>query len=255
MSRIALRAAAGLLLVLAAVIFPSHPAAGQTTPLQATITATTANVRSGPGTNYPVIAQARQGAVFNLVGRNAADTWWVICCINNKQGWISETVAQPAGNTATLPIVNTTAPVTPAPQPTPTPAPQSFPDWKGAYYNDINLAEPPLLVRNDPRLDFAWNLGSPDPAVPADNFSVRWTRSVNFPAGNWAFFAKTSDGVRVWIDNLLVINEWRDTVEYPTYTGKLYDLSAGWHTVKVEYYERGGIAYASVWWEPLTGPQ
>jgi uncharacterized protein YraI len=247
-----LRAAAGWLLALAVVAVTMLPAAGQTS-LQATITAGTANVRSGPGTNYPVIAQARAGAVFNLVGRNAANTWWVICCINNRQGWISNTVAQANGNTAALPIVDTTAPQPPS-TPTPPPA-ESFPDWKGEYFNDINLQGPPLMVRNDPRIDFSWNLDSPDPRVPADNFSVRWTRSVNFPAGNWAFFARTSDGVRLWVDDQLVINEWRDTVDYPTYTGKFYDLSAGWHNVKVEYYERGGIAYATVWWEPLAGPQ
>jgi hypothetical protein len=246
------RVVAGLLLALAVVLVPLLPAAGQSPSLQATITVDTANVRSGPGTNFAVIGQARRGAVFNLVGRNAADTWWVICCINNRQGWIADTVATANGNTASLPIVNATAP---QPPPPPTPAPQTFPDWKGEYFNDINLQPPPLMVRNDPRLDFAWNLDSPDPRVPADNFSVRWTRSVNFPAGNWAFFARTSDGVRLWLDEHLVINEWRDTVDFPTYVGKFFDLSAGWHTVRVEYYERGGIAYATVWWEPLTGPQ
>jgi uncharacterized protein YraI len=249
------RAAAGLLLALVVVVCPLLPAAGQSTTMQATITVSTANVRSGPGTNFSLIGQARQGATFNLVGRNAADNWWVICCINNRQGWISNTVARVNGNTATLPIANTIGSVTPVPPPPPTPAPQSFPDWKGEYFNDINLQPPPLMVRNDPRLDFAWNLDSPDPRVPADNFSVRWTRSVNFPAGNLVFFARTSDGVRVWVDNILVINEWRDTEGYPTYTGKLFELSAGWHTVRVEYYERGGIAYATVWWEPLRGPQ
>lgn len=250
-----LRAGAGLLLALAVIVLSLLPAAGQTPTVQATITVSTANVRSGPGTNFTVIAQARNGAVFNLVGRNAEDTWWVICCINNRQGWISNTVARANGNAAGLPIVNPTGPQpTPLPPP-PTPAPQSFPDWKGEYFNDVNLQGPPLMVRNDPRIDFAWNLDSPDPRVPADNFSVRWTRSVNFPAGNWAFFARTSDGVRVWVDDILVINEWRDTEGYPTYTGKLFDLSAGWHQVRVEYYERGGIAYATVWWEPLSGPQ
>ncbi|MCU0509552.1 MAG: PA14 domain-containing protein [Anaerolineae bacterium] len=194
-----LRAAAGLLLALAIFVVPVLPAAGQAS-LQGTITVSTANIRSGPGVNYAVIAQARAGAVFNLVGRNAANTWWVICCINNRQGWISNTVATASGNTAVLPIIDTAAPQ-PPPPPTPPPA-QSFPDWKGEYFNDINLQGPPLLVRNDPRIDFAWNLDSPDPSVPADNFSVRWTRSVNFPAGNWAFFARTSDGVRVWVDTI-----------------------------------------------------
>lgn len=254
MSRRCLRIGA-LLLLFATLIVPAALVGAQTGGLPATITASTANVRSGPGTNYSVIGQLRRGAVFTLSGRNAADSWWYGCCVNGRNGWVSNTVATASGNTAALPIVNTTAPAPPPPTPQPTPAPATFPDWKGEYFNDIYLAPPPLMVRNDPRIDFAWNLDSPDPRVPADNFSVRWTRSLNFAAGAYEFQARTSDGVRVYLDGKLVINEWHDTEGYPTYVGRFYDLGAGWHTVTVEYYERGGIAYATVWWNPYTGAQ
>jgi hypothetical protein len=128
-----------------------------------------------------------------------------------------------------------------------------FPQWKGEYFNDIYLQGPPLLVRNDPKIDFNWDLGSPDPRVPADNFSVRWTRQVNFESGHYDFYATTSDGVRLYLDGWKVLDEWHDTVGYPTYTGRFYELSAGAHTLTVEYYERGGIAYAMVYWSRLEG--
>jgi hypothetical protein len=141
-------------------------------------------------------------------------------------------------------------PPPPPPQPPP-PPPQDFPDWKGEYFNDISLAGAPLMVRNDPRIDFNWSLGSPDPRVPPDNFSVRWTRRANFETGGDYFFnARTSDGVRLYLDGLLVLDEWHDTPEgeYKTYVARFYGLSSGYHNVRVEYYERGGIAYAMVWW-------
>jgi hypothetical protein len=112
------------------------------------------------------------------------------------------------------------------------------------------------MTRNDPRIDFNWGLGSPDPRVPADNFSVRWTRRANFAqSGDYFFNARTSDGVRLWVDGKLVIDEWRDTPEgtFDTYVGRLNGLGAGNHDVRVEYYERGGIAYAMVWWNRADG--
>jgi hypothetical protein len=125
-----------------------------------------------------------------------------------------------------------------------------FPDWRGEYFEDIKLQAPPLLVRNDPAIDFNWGLGSPHPAAPADNFSVRWTRQVSFEPGNYDFFARTSDGVRIYVDGWLALDEWRDTTAgYVTYTHRFDNLGGGVHTVVVEYYERGGIAYAMVWWE------
>jgi hypothetical protein len=112
-----------------------------------------------------------------------------------------------------------------------------------------------LLVRNDPAIDFNWGLGSPDPRVPVDNFSIRWTRRVNFDTGNYQFFARTADGVRLYLDSWLVVDQWHDNPGgYITYNGRFDAIGAGLHTVIVEYYARGGIAYAMVWWQKIRGP-
>jgi len=123
-----------------------------------------------------------------------------------------------------------------------------FPDWRGEYFNDIYLQGQPLLVRNDPAIDFNWGLGSPDPNVPADNWSVRWTHQVEFENGTYIFSARTADGVRIYLDGWLVLDEWHDTSQWTVYTGVFHNVAAGTHTVTVEYYARGGIAYAQVWW-------
>lgn len=260
MSRSFLRFAVIFVVVLAALIAPAATVgAGQAQGEgpKATVMVGAANVRSGPGLNWPVIGVLRRGAVLDLSGRNAADTWWYGCCVNGEKGWISRTVTKADGNTAAMPILTVSATATPrpAPAPTPTPAPQSFPQWKAEYFNDIKLEGEPLLVRNDQFIDFNWGIDSPDPRVPADNFSVRWTRTINFTGGNYLFKARTSDGVRIYLDSLRVLDEWHDTVGYPTYINTFRYLGAGWHTVTVEYYERGGIAYATVWWEAIATPQ
>lgn len=122
--------------------------------------------------------------------------------------------------------------------------------WRGEYFDNRDLEGWPALVRNDHAIDFNWGDGSPDPALPADYFSVRWTHTLGFDAGTYRFLASTDDGVRLWVDDALVIDAWVDQKLPKTHTGDLY-LAAGQHTIVVEYYEHGGKAAAHVWWRPL----
>ena len=122
--------------------------------------------------------------------------------------------------------------------------------WRGEYYNNIELEGWPALMRDDRAVDFDWGYGSPDPAVHADDFSVRWTHALSFEAGTYRFLASTDDGVRLWVDGGLVIDAWINQKLPNTHTGDLA-LAAGQHTVVVEYYEHGGEASAHVWWKPL----
>ena len=126
--------------------------------------------------------------------------------------------------------------------------------WRGEYFDNQTLAGSPTVVRYDEAIDFDWGDGSPDPAIAADTFSVRWTRALGFNAGDYRFLTSTDDGVRVWVDGGLVVDAWEEMQLPNTHTGEVY-LADGQHTVTVEYYERGGGASAHVWWqlrEPFT---
>jgi len=120
--------------------------------------------------------------------------------------------------------------------------------WHGEYFDNRKLEGSPALVRGDGAIDFDWGSGSPDPALHADNFSVRWTRTLGFNAGTYRFLTSTDDGVRVWVDGGLVVDAWVDQKLPNTHTGEVY-LAAGQHTITVEYYEHGGGASAHVWWQ------
>ncbi len=122
--------------------------------------------------------------------------------------------------------------------------------WNAAYFNNATLSGNPVVTRIDDRIDFNWAGGSPDPAVPADNFSARWTKTVNFPtAGKWTFRVGADDGVRMWIDVTPIVNEWHGNPEgYRTYEVSIDQLTAGNHDLKVEYYEAGGNAGVKVEW-------
>ncbi|MFN2109055.1 MAG: PA14 domain-containing protein [Anaerolineae bacterium] len=128
-------------------------------------------------------------------------------------------------------------------------------DWHGDYYSNQSLSGSPVLTRYDAAIDFDWGNGSPDSAVPADNFSVRWSRTLGFEAGTYRFYASCDDGVRIYVDGQLVINAWQNQKLPNTNSGDI-TLGAGQHTVAVEYYEEGGVASSHVWWnrlDTLTG--
>lgn len=125
--------------------------------------------------------------------------------------------------------------------------------WRSEYYNNPNLVGAPALIRNDAAINFNWDWGSPASEITADNFSVRWSRTVNFSAATYRFFARVDDGVRVFVDGRLLIDQWRITAP-TTYTADIR-LAAGNHHVRVEYFEGTERAIAVVWWERSGGGQ
>ncbi|MBK8988864.1 MAG: SH3 domain-containing protein [Chloroflexi bacterium] len=124
--------------------------------------------------------------------------------------------------------------------------------WRASYWNNRDLAGDPVLVRDESSLDHVWNDESPGYPVLADNFSVRWTRSVNFAtSGVYRFTATMDDGLRLWVNDAQVINSWNDSQAH-TITADVY-LAAGDHQLKVEYYEATGGAIAQLSWGLVGG--
>jgi hypothetical protein len=129
--------------------------------------------------------------------------------------------------------------------------PPAFPQFKGEYFNNANLAGAASVVRNDKVIDFNWGVGWPDPRINADNFSVRWTRTLSFRAGTFRLTARADDGIRVFVDNVLIIDEWH-AASGGTFT-KDVTLATGNHTLRIEYFEATGSASAFFTWARIDG--
>jgi uncharacterized protein YraI len=100
------------------------------------------NVRSGPGTNYPVLGQVRQGEQYDITGKNTAGDWWQFN-FNGDPGWILANLVSVKGDAGAVlvakhipsppapvvapPVQQPAAqqPVVRPPAPTPVPAPPS----------------------------------------------------------------------------------------------------------------------------------
>ncbi|GAB4035560.1 PA14 domain-containing protein [Spirosoma jeollabukense] len=117
------------------------------------------------------------------------------------------------------------------------------------YFNGPNF-EHKILTRIDPQVDFDWNWQYPAPGVQREYFSVRWSGKLYAPiSGTYRFKATVDDGVRVWVGNKLVINEWRKQDD-SQFVGEITLKAHQYYTLRIEYYNDWKGSVISVFWEP-----
>ncbi|MDD8016850.1 MAG: glycoside hydrolase family 3 C-terminal domain-containing protein [Bacteroidota bacterium] len=116
------------------------------------------------------------------------------------------------------------------------------------YFDNKELKGEPKLRRIDKNIDFHWEDGKPAEGIREDSFSVRWTGRLRAPvSGVYEITIASDDGMRLCIDNQLILNHWSDhavearTTKFTLEAGKFYDI-------KVEYYENAGWASALLGW-------
>ena len=115
---------------------------------------------------------------------------------------------------------------------------------RGEYFNNDELHGEPAPVRTDERVDFHWGEGSYADNGPVDHFSVRWTGYfVPRTDDDYKFYVSADDGVRLFINDECVIDDWQrhgETLDiYSTHMepGKPYKI-------RLEYFENVGTATA-----------
>ena len=122
----------------------------------------------------------------------------------------------------------------------------------GSYFPNMALTGTPV-TRVDTKLDFFMK-GSPAVGVPADRFSARWTGQIQ--AANteaYTFTTSSDDGVRLWVDGKLLINNW--TTHVVTDNKATINLIAGKkYDIKVEYFENWGYGTLKLKWSSAHTP-
>ncbi|QUH21978.1 PA14 domain-containing protein [Alkaliphilus sp. B6464] len=132
---------------------------------------------------------------------------------------------------------------------------------RGEYYKHEILTDlsgepmPPtskgekMAERIDKEINFQWGLYEPHPNLDKDGFTVVWTGLVKAPeTGIIDFRTITDDGVRLWVDNTLLIDKWGQQEGAKAWTGTISLTKDQWYPIKMEYYENTGEATAYLQW-------
>ena len=109
--------------------------------------------------------------------------------------------------------------------------PRSAPD----AFDRALRSGPALLERTAPSLDVEWF--RPQVAgIPLERWAMLAEADIEVPAGSWELRTISDDGIRVWIDGRLAIDDWtahESRVDQAV-------LAPGRHALRVEYYQVNG---------------
>lgn len=121
---------------------------------------------------------------------------------------------------------------------------------KGEYFTNMNLEGDPAFTRTDPNIDFSWGFSPPAPGISNYLYSIRWTGKIKPAAsGFYNLHAINDDGVRVYIDDNLVVDNW--TEHSPSVsTGRVYLEAGRYSDFKMEYYEKYDSCMVHFGWTP-----
>ncbi|MDG6224508.1 MAG: PA14 domain-containing protein [Candidatus Thermoplasmatota archaeon] len=110
------------------------------------------------------------------------------------------------------------------------------------------------LVRVEPNVNYNWGTGSVG-GVQNDRVAVRWTGYVlPLYAETYTFYTRTDDGVRLYVNDVRIINDWRD--KSPNEVSGSISLQGNvLYKIVMEYYENGGGAVAELSWSSSSQPK
>ncbi|MGW0252637.1 PA14 domain-containing protein [Nocardia goodfellowii] len=130
---------------------------------------------------------------------------------------------------------------------------------ESAFYDNPYLAGVPKEWTTgsgpaDGSLSRTW--GATPPVANAGGWSGRFMGEIKLPsAGEYKVGFTVVDGVRLWIDDVLIVDSWTDKAT-TNVSGAYTNTAAGsWHRVRVDYYNRSGISGALnfTWIPPGAG--
>jgi beta-glucosidase len=121
---------------------------------------------------------------------------------------------------------------------------------KAEYFDNSKLEGTPVLVKTDPNIDFDWKEGAPD-KFDNDKFSIRWSGKLKAPySGMFTFGVHSDDGLTVYIDDKMVVDMVYGSSNFIfVQKGKMYLEKGKEYSIRAEFIEKGGKAFAKLGWD------
>lgn len=118
----------------------------------------------------------------------------------------------------------------------------------GIYYDNLFGGLQDTFSRIDTTVNFNWSGSSPDPSMDENTYRVVWIGQVNPEfTETYTFYVNTDDGVRLWVDGTVLVNNWVDQSATQR-SGSIALTGNTKYDIMMEYYQRGGGAVAELSW-------
>ena len=125
----------------------------------------------------------------------------------------------------------------------------------GIYFNTPDYSGEIFKTRYDRTIDFDWGQSAPFADMNSNGFSVRWVgRVVVSNSEHYTFHTVTDDGVRLWVNNKLIIDAWKD--EFLNLAAAPLLLIGGQtNEIRMEMFDARDRAVARLFWSSPTTPR
>ncbi len=121
---------------------------------------------------------------------------------------------------------------------------------QATYFNNADLSAQ-VISQTDATVDFNWGTGSPASNIGVETFSARWEGDIEVPrSGTYSFYTNSDDGVRLWVNGKLMVNNWTDHAAIED-IGLIHLEPNQRYSILLEYYEQSGGAQIQLRW---SGP-
>jgi autotransporter-associated beta strand protein len=133
---------------------------------------------------------------------------------------------------------------------------QYWSNTTSAAFTNVAFNAAPTLTRTDAVVNFNWSTTGPDPSVGQSSFAVRWTGSVQPQySETYTFTTIADDGVRLWVNGQLLINDWNTHTSAATNTGTISLNAQQLYTIRIDYFQNVNNAVAQLHWSSPSTAQ
>jgi len=133
---------------------------------------------------------------------------------------------------------------------------QYWANTAGAAFTNAAFDSPATLTRTDAVVNFNWGTGGPDPSIGSANFTARWTGAVQAQYNeSYTFTTIAKDGVRLWVNGRLLVNDWTAHGSPATNSGVIALNSQQLYNIQMDYFLNTGSAAAQLLWSSPSTSQ
>lgn len=121
---------------------------------------------------------------------------------------------------------------------------------RGSYFNGLqDPSGSPTAWELDPVINFNWGGNSPIAGVAGTNWAGEWSGQIQAETtGAYTLTTNSDDGVRVYIDGQLVIDNY--TYHGATYNSATLNFNAGQkYDIDIKYFQGGGASTLQLFWQ------